>query len=203
MNTHKLTRLTKRLAIFIGIAILVISMYLSFDGFDGEVSGQNASYQFIGVVIGIVFAISVTIIQFIFTSEYSKLNPTLFVIGILSYVYSIWTNHLGAENILEMTSAMSWITAAFADIVAEPMIAWGLGESLVGDLLGNMWKGFSGEDSKPQKSNYVAKHKPNHLVGNNKGKKRPTSRGPSELRSFMGSEEKDFFKQLSEHEEKK
>jgi len=135
------------------------------------------------MVIGFVFAVVVTLIQFIFTNDYKKLNPTLVVIGVLSYVYSIYTNKLGAHNLLQMNDAMAWITAAFADVVAEPMIAWGLGESLVGDLLGNLWNVVGGEDDKPNhsgshkndkqtrrntyvKSNYVAKHKPAHMQSN-------------------------------------
>jgi hypothetical protein len=171
MNGSKLARTIKRLAVTFGLLLLLISMYLSFDGFDGEVSGSNTGYSAIGILIGFVFAVTVTIIQFIFTNDYKKLNPTLVVIGVLSYVYSIYTNKLGAHNLLHMSDVMAWITAGFADIVAEPMIAWGLGESLVGDLLGNLWNVVGGEEEKPRpkqhvKSTYKPKHKPAHLSRN-------------------------------------
>lgn len=141
-----LTRILKRTAIWVGILILAISIYLSFDGFDGKVSGSNSEYSAMGVAIGVVFAVAVTILQFIFTSAYKSLNATLKVIGLLSYAYSIYTNMLGAQNILGMDDLMAWTTAIFADIVAEPMIAWGLGEAMVGDLLGNIGKAVYGKN---------------------------------------------------------
>lgn len=190
----KLTRIIRKLALFFGIALLVISIYLSFDGFDGSVNGENGHYTELAVIIGVVFAITVTIIQFIFTSEYKSLNPTLIVVGLLSYAYSIYTNKLGAENILGMSGIMAWVTAVFSDIVAEPMISWGMGESLIGDLIGNVGKALvdDGKNAKPkqndhnQKSKYQPKHKPSHMQPTfNQGFKnnyRPQQQQPAQRR---------------------
>lgn len=161
-NEGDLTRILKRTSIWVGVLILLISIYLSFDGFDGKVNGSNADYTAMGVVIGIVFAVAVTILQFIFTSAYKSLNATLKVIGLLSYGYSIYTNMLGATNILGMDSLMAWTTAVFADIVAEPMIAWGLGEAMVGDLLGNIGKAVYGtKESSTQQTQSRPPYNPN------------------------------------------
>ena len=146
MKRNVLSQNLRKWSIIIGVCILLISVYLSFDGFDGTVNGANSEYSAIGVVIGVVFALAVTLMQFIFTSDYRGLNPTLKLIGVLSYAYSIYTNMLGAMNLLGMESMMAWVTAAFSDIVAEPMIAWGLGEALVGDLVGNLWKSVGADD---------------------------------------------------------
>lgn len=177
MKETKLGRIIRKAALVFGIALLGVSIFMSYDGFDGSVNGNNG-YAGIAVVIGYIFAITVTIIQFIFTNEYRQLNPTLIAVGLLSYAYSIYTNKLGAEHLLGMSGWMAWFTAAMSDVVAEPMISWGLGESLVGDLIGNLWKAINGDDepkkpvqpvqpvpSRPQtsKPKYHPQHKPVHL----------------------------------------
>lgn len=171
MKPTKFGRILRKCSLFSGISLLMVSIYLSYDGFDGSLNG-NGGYQAIAIFIGVIFAFSVSVIQFIFTNEYSKLNPTLIVVGILSYCYSIYTNKLGASHLLGMSGWMAWFTAAMSDIVAEPMISWGLGESLVGDLLGNLWKAISDDDEpktnrqpqmQTQREKYIPKHKPAHM----------------------------------------
>ena len=159
MKNGVLSKNLRKWSTLLGVCILLISVYLSFDGFDGTVNGANSEYSAIGVVIGVVFALAVTLMQFIFTSDYRGLNPTLKLIGVLSYAYSIYTNMLGAMNLLGMESMMAWVTAAFADIVAAPMIAWGVGEALVGDLVGNLWKSVGADEDKGHDR---PTHKPAH-----------------------------------------
>jgi hypothetical protein len=175
MKNGVLSKNLRKWSTLLGVLILLISVYLSFDGFDGTVNGANSEYSAVGVFIGVVFALAVTLMQFIFTSDYRGLNSTLKLIGVLSYAYSIYTNMLGAQNLLGMDSTMAWVTAAFADIVAEPMIAWGLGEALVGDLVGNLWKSVGADDEKGNsrpvnKSTYKPMHKP----GSNSSSDRPS-----------------------------
>lgn len=140
-----LTSRLRRITLILGILILLISVFLSYDGFDGAVSGKNSNYEAVSIIIGIVLALTVSSLQFIFSSGYGKLNTTLKVVGFASYIYSIYTNKMGASNLLQMDDIMSWVVAAFCDIVAEPMIAWGLGESMVGDILGNVGKMIFGD----------------------------------------------------------
>lgn len=139
-----LTDKLKRVSLVLGFAFLIVSMFLSYDGFDGSVNGRNTSYEIVAIIIGIILALGVSVLQFIFSSDVFELNTTLKIIGIASYAYSIYTNQLGAENLLSMEKGMSWIVALFLDISAEPMIAWGMGESLIGDLFGNAGKAFWG-----------------------------------------------------------
>jgi hypothetical protein len=143
-NSGELSRIIHRAAIYLGVSILLISAFLSFDGFDGSVSGGNQAYTIVAAVIGIIFAITVSTLQFIFSSDIKGLNATLKVAGLFSYAYSIYTNKLGASHLLGMTDEMAWVVAAFCDIVAEPMIAWGIGEALVGDFIGNIMKSAFG-----------------------------------------------------------
>lgn len=139
----------RQTAIYVGSAMVLISVYLSFDGFDGQV-GDGNSYSLIGIAIGSILAIGATTIQFVFTNTYTDLNPTMKFGGLMVYVYSIWTNKLGAVNILQTTENMGWVIAFFIDVFAEPLISWGMGEALVGDLIGNAKKMFWGA---PQKRN--------------------------------------------------
>lgn len=148
----QLTSLLRRFSIWIGLAILIISIYLSYDGFDGSVSGSN-QYSTTAKVIGFVFAVAVCALQFIFSTDYRGLNKTLRFVGLFSYVYSIYTNKLGAVNLLGMAEEMAWATAIFADIVAEPLIAWGLGEAVVGDFIGNLSKSMFGTSQRNGETN--------------------------------------------------
>ena len=141
----KLSNVLHNVSTWVGIAILLVSWWLNVDGFDGKINATSTLASTAAFIIGAVFALSVSVMQFIFTSDYKSLNPTLLVVGMLSYAYSIWTNAAGARNILNTSAPMSWVIAIFADVVAEPMIAWGVGESLVGDIIGNFGKIISGD----------------------------------------------------------
>lgn len=149
-NEGELTWRLKRTAIIVGTLLLLISVYMSFDGFDGKVGGGER-HAWLAVGIGLTLAAAVNILQFILASAPEKLNWTLRIVGYLSYAYSVYTNQLGARNILKADEGMAWVIAVFVDVVSEPLIAWGLGESLVGDLLGNLGKAVYG---KKTDSNY-------------------------------------------------
>lgn len=152
-----LTNRLKRFSLILGILFLITSIFLSYDGFDGTVNGRNSNYEIVAVTIGIILALGVSVLQFIFSSNVIELNWTLKIVGILSYAYSIYTNHLGAENLLSMDTNMSWIVALFLDVAAEPMIAWGMGESLIGDLFGNAGTIVFGDSGKgASKSNQTS-----------------------------------------------
>lgn len=149
MKNGELTIILRRWATRLGISILIISALLSFDGFDGSVSGVNPAYSLLGYVIGAVFAVTVSALQFIFSTNIKELNRTLVFAGLFSYVYSIYTNKLGASHLLGMNETMAWITAFLCDVVAEPLIAWGMGEALVGDFIGNLTKTIFGTRDEP------------------------------------------------------
>lgn len=130
----------KRVSLAFGIALLVISMYFSYDGFDSSVSGGNPEYTLWAKIIGWIFAMSVSLLQFIFNSSYVKLNSTLKFFGILSYAYSSYTDYLGIVHTLHMVQWTAIVATAFMDGVPEPLIAWALGASQKGDLIGNLAK---------------------------------------------------------------
>lgn len=131
----------RRSALLGAAAVLLFSIHFSYDGFDQSVTGRNANYSTIAMVMGYGLAIVFSIVQFIFNSGFGKLNLTLIVVGAVAYAYSIRMNYLGVVDILGVTDRWTAVTISSAmDILPESMIAWALGESLKGDLFGNAIK---------------------------------------------------------------
>lgn len=130
----------RRVSLFMGIFLAAISVYFSYDGFDNNIAGGNASYEWWVKIVGIVLAIAVTVLQFVFSSRYETLNVTLKLFGIASYAYSMWSNYQGITHMLQMERNMAIVATLFMDGVPEPLIAWALGASLRGDFVGNMLK---------------------------------------------------------------
>lgn len=130
----------KRVLRGLGFVLLIISIYFSYDGFDQEVGGGNSRYTLLGKVIAILLAVTFSGVQFILNSKPDKLNATLVTMGVLAYCYSMYTNYLGSIHILGMTQAMAAVLAFAMDVIPEPLIAWSFGDSLKGDLIGNMGK---------------------------------------------------------------
>ena len=138
-----MNKVLKILATVLGIGLLAMSMGWSKDGFKFDFAEGVASDR--AALYGYVLAASATVLQFIFSTTYRELNLTLLGLGIVSYVYSIGTNLSGitAMQGRESANAMGWILSVIMDVAPEPMIAWGLGQSLTGDVIGNIVKAFS------------------------------------------------------------
>lgn len=135
----------KDCALWGGIALALISIYFSYDGLDQTIgtSTVNPEMGWFTVLIGIVMAVIITLLQFIFNSDFSKLSTTLKVIGFVSYFYSIWTNKLGIGHLFGFSEFAAWCVAFAFDVVPEALIAWAWDDDINGDLIGNMFKGFS------------------------------------------------------------
>ena len=132
--------LLKRFSVIAGILVAIISIYFSYDGFDNSVTGGNENYTTLAKVIGVTLAVTVTLVQFVFSSSFNKLNMTLKFFGILSYVYSMWSNYNGINHILQMEQFPAYALTLAMDGLPEPLIAWALGASLRGDFIGNLTK---------------------------------------------------------------
>lgn len=140
MEDSKLENALRWGSLAIGLLLLIASIQLSYDGFDQKVSGGNSEYTLLGMAIGYSLAIAFSLLEFIVSSRLDGLNTTLKVLGIVAYVYSIWTNYLGFQAILHMDKSFALIAAIGMDVIPEPMIAWGLGEAVMHDLFGNLGK---------------------------------------------------------------
>lgn len=134
----------KRIAPWFGLLLAIISIYFSYDGLDQTVTGGNAQYTEIAKYIGWIMAVSVTLIQFIFNSDFNKLSATLKVVGIVSYAYSLYTNYLGLEHLFGFHGLAGLAISIFMDVTPEAIIAWALEEETQGDMLGNIGKWITG-----------------------------------------------------------
>lgn len=142
----------KRCSLWGGIALAGISIYFSYDGLDQTIQGGNPAYSDIAKFIGWTMAIVVTLLQFIFNSDFNKLSPTLRVIGFVSYVYSMYTNYLGINHLFGFHGMTGALIAVFMDVTPEALIAWSLDEFTKGDMVGNIGKMFMGVGRKSKKS---------------------------------------------------
>jgi len=123
-----------------GIAVLVVSMQFSQNGFgfkDEDIA-----------LAGWVLAVAVTVAQFVFNSRVRNLNWTITFLGIVAYVYSIWTNLIGFYNyqgktlnldtFLDFSALLPVFASAFMDIFPEAILSWAYNSSGEGDLIGNV-----------------------------------------------------------------
>ncbi len=137
----------RKLAVIVGIGLLGVSIFWSQDGFNFDLSGTSG-YGNLATFIGWFLALSVTVVQFVFSTSYKELNASLKFFGILAYIYSIYTNYWGILNFQGWTDGQpefqfgGAMLAFVMDGVPEPLIAWGLYESLSGDFIGNLLKVF-------------------------------------------------------------
>jgi hypothetical protein len=138
-SDNRMNRVLRIIAFLTGVAVLLVSIFWSQDGFNFSIAGQSG-YQETAIIIGYTLAVAVTVIQFVFSSSYVELNPSLIILGFLAYGYSIYTNFAGITN-FQGTDPNKWaaiILGFCMDAAPEPLIAWALGASRNGDFLGNM-----------------------------------------------------------------
>jgi hypothetical protein len=134
----------KKISFVIGLGILGVSMYWSQDGFNFDTAG-DAGYTQAAIRIGWFLAVAVSVLQFVFSSNFRELNMSLILIGGIAYVYSIDTNTSGILHFMGSQPDRWWAFGLgfLMDATAEPLIAWSLGVSRDGDFLGNIVKTIS------------------------------------------------------------
>lgn len=130
----------KRIMAFLAaIGLWAVSVYFSYEGFAFE----STTVLWFGVVMAIV----VTVVELVFNTKISQLNPTLLFAGIMCYVYGVYTNITGFYVLQhgELTgffSGTNWLIPIFAGVVSEvlpeALFAWGIGAFNSGDLVGNI-----------------------------------------------------------------
>ena len=145
MNNLKRLDGRHKLAVMGALVCWGLSMYFSKEGF----SVGNTVMLWVGwVLAGIV-----TVVELVFNSPTQKLSLTLIVVGILCYVYGIWTNvtgfwelqHPQVEFVIFSTqSLLSWFVGFIIEVLPEPLFMWGIAAAFDGDFLGNLaglWNG--------------------------------------------------------------
>jgi len=161
-----MNRILKILAVVLGLGLLYMSVGWSRDGFKFDFTQPTMDANRV-MIYGVTLALTATLLQFIFATAYKELNITLLVLGLFAYVYSIGTNIAGIMVMQGKTNAglMTWVLGIIMDVAPEPMIAWGLGQALAGDFLGNLFKAIDGNNGKAtytkSKSKVTARNKAN------------------------------------------
>lgn len=169
MNTNggKFLKIKRLLALITAVGVLWASIVFSKNGFNFE---TNSDYIWIGWLL----AVAATSAEFMLASDFRKLNWSIVALGLAAYTYSIWSNIMGFQDLRgkDTTDVFSVSASIFMDVYPEVTIAWALGESKLGDVLGNLWRSVNspeivtGQDGNGhtqqqyQKSEYKAKHRP-------------------------------------------
>lgn len=135
MNETKYMKVKKWLNGIAGVAMMVVSIIFSRNGFGFSADGN---YWWVGWVM----AVSATAAQFMLNSDWRKINATILLVALPAYVYSMYTNILGfyamrggTGNVWDILNVCGGI---FMDVYPEIAISWALGESKLGDMLGNL-----------------------------------------------------------------
>jgi hypothetical protein len=131
----------KKIAFLTGLGILFVSVYWSQDGWNFNMAGDSG-YTQEAIAIGWFLAIAVSVIQFVFSSNFRELNMSLIALGGVAYWYSIRTNKDGILHFQGNSpdELWAWVLGFLMDASAEPLIAWSLGVAREGDFLGNIVK---------------------------------------------------------------
>lgn len=131
----------KKIAFLTGVGILFVSIYWSQDGWNFNMAGDSG-YTKQAIMIGWFLAIAVSVIQFVFSSNFRELNMSLIALGGIAYWYSIRTNKDGILHFQGNAPdpMWAWVLGFLMDASAEPLIAWSLGVAREGDFLGNIFK---------------------------------------------------------------
>lgn len=120
-------------AILTAIAVFLVSMQNSKEGFL-----PNGGSVWLSLM-GYALAAAATTAELMVTSEFRKLNFTIIALGLAGYTYSIWTNILGMIDLRGGGfDVVNVVTGFFIDVYPEAAIAWALGNSKMGDLIGNL-----------------------------------------------------------------
>lgn len=154
---------TKRvLSVVVALVVWGLSMRFSVSGFGSGISKDE-------MWLGWTLAIIITIIELIWNSSKDKTNLTIWVAGVICYIYGIGTNILGilswqGHNLEEAFQNPTYlifpiVLGLFFEILPEPLFVLGVtGDHTQGDFLGNLFgnKMFSNKVTS-QKSNTSSK----------------------------------------------
>lgn len=158
-----------KMAVVAALVCWALSMFFSYQGFKLD----NSQLTFVGWILAAV----VTVVELVFNSPTKRLSLTLIAAGVLCYGYGVYTNVEGfwtiqhpnvAFQFFSQKSIMSWFVGTLLEILPEPLLMWGLGSFVEGDLLGNLLGLWSGDLNYAQPDQPVVtshpatqEHKPN------------------------------------------
>jgi len=184
-NSGKFLKIKKALALITAVGVLWASIVFSKNGFNFE---TNSDYIWIGWLL----AFAATSAEFMLASDFRKLNWSIVALGLAAYIYSIWSNIMGFQDLRgkDTTDIFSISASIFMDVYPEVTIAWALGESKLGDVLGNLYRSMTNPETVTEQignghtqsqvqrgefknGKYKAKHRP-HFESNQPPKNAPS-----------------------------
>lgn len=164
-ESHNFDTIKRWLIGISGVGMAIASVILSKQGVG--ITGDLAW-------VGLVVAISLFCAELMFNSNFDELNWTILILGMCAYIYSIWTNVQGfyfyrgiSGTIFNNFDTTSFFGGIFMDIYPELAIAWALGESKIGDLIGNVVKTSKNPDKLTQAKSSTS-HQANYRVESRK-----------------------------------
>jgi hypothetical protein len=149
MDKEKLSSFVRIMGICFAIALWVVSIYFSADGFGIVSNGMEW--------VGYILALGITVMELIFLEEGKNHSLTLYFFGLGAYMYGVGTNVIGllyaqghnwgmvAHNPAVLLSPL--VVGIFIEVLPEPLLEYCLtGESfldVVGSILGGIGSGKS------------------------------------------------------------
>ena len=202
-RSNKYLGLKRLLALLAAIGLWGVSMFFSYKGFEFEATEV--------LWFGVVMALVVTVVELVFNTQITSLNPTLIGAGILCYLYGVYTNVTGFYilqhgDLAGFFSGSNWLIPSFAGLVSEilpeALFAWGIGAFDDGDLVGNVAEILASDKSTPRKSTtYV----PGGIKNISQQKKVTYPPGNNNVDRFSGREkhapQKSKFRMVETHDE--
>ena len=139
MNETHWKAFLRILAAVTAVGLWSMSVIFSVDGFNFQISGKSW--------MGIVLGLAVTSIELVWNREGGNHNLTIFITGLLAYIYGVMTNFLGIiggqgatiETAAPFVLVFSGVLSFLLEVVPEPLILWAMVGVSSEDLLSRLF----------------------------------------------------------------